>query len=127
MEDQKAHKYYCHHCSRFLYGETLIFLVSAVNYHATAYHPSDFSKWTPAELAKSRHYAAASAPLPQYLLPHGTTSKREPELSNFDREMLEEGPYKMVTKLLIVWFGFVGFGGLCNRLYEIWRHRHDGA
>ena len=31
----------------------------------------------------------------------------------------------MVIKLLIVWFGVVAFGGLCNRVYSIWRFRHD--
>jgi len=88
------HKYYCTRCERFMYGETLAVLAQAVNYHATAFHPSDFANWTAENIAGSTQYTAASGPLPQYLTVHGTTSKHLPAITEADRAMLAAGHVK---------------------------------
>ena len=88
------HKYYCTRCDRFVYGETLAVLANAVNYHATAFHPSDFSNWTAENIVSSTQYTGIAGPLPQYLAVHGTTSKRIPPITDEDRAMLAEGHVK---------------------------------
>ena len=88
------HKYYCTRCERFIYGENLVVLANAVNYHATAFHPSDFANWQAENITRSSQYTGTAAPLPQYLVPHGTTSKREPIITEADRAMLAEGHVK---------------------------------
>jgi hypothetical protein len=89
MENQRAHKYYCPRCDRYLYGESPTHLAIAVNYHATAYHPQDCSTWTSSGIVLSKQYEAAAGPLPQYLEPHGTTSKKVPVLTDEDKAMLK--------------------------------------
>jgi hypothetical protein len=88
------HKYYCTRCERFVYGENLGILANAVNYHATAFHPSDFANWTADNIVSSTCYSGVEGPLPQYLVPHGTTSKRVPEITDEDRAMLAEAKIK---------------------------------
>ena len=85
------HKYYCIRCDRFVYGENLVVLANAVNYHATAFHPSDFANWTADGIASSARYSGSAGPLPQYLVPYGTTSKKVPTITAADRAMLAEG------------------------------------
>ena len=88
------HKYYCTRCDRFVYGENLVVLANAVNYHATAFHPSDFANWTADGIVSSSQYSGSAGPLPQYLVPHGTTSKREPVITEADRVILARGRVK---------------------------------
>jgi len=77
------HKYYCTRCERFVYGENLGILANAVNYHATAFH-----------ITSSTQDSGTPGPLPQYLAPHGTTSKRVPQITDEDRAMLMENLIK---------------------------------
>jgi hypothetical protein len=91
MADVRAHKYYCVRCDRFMYGETLAYLASAVNYHATSQHPSDFANWTAGSIESSTQYSGTKGPLPQYLAPHGTTSHKVPTITDEDRAMLAAG------------------------------------
>lgn len=94
-----VHRYYCSPCDRMIYGETLASLASAVNYHATAFHPADFANWTAGNIVSSTRYSPPpSLVLPQYTRPHGTTTKnlwgdavKEPVLTALDRKMLKEG------------------------------------
>ena len=88
------HKYYCTRCERFVYGESLTILANEVNSHATGFHPSDFAKWTEANITRSSQYTGTAGPLLQYLAVHGTTSKREPAITEADRAMLAEGRVK---------------------------------
>jgi len=91
------HKYYCIRCDRFIYENTLAKLAVQVNYHATAFHPSDFANWTDANIASSTQYSGTSGPLPEYLAPFGTTSRRVsvlPDITADDRAMLAEGHVK---------------------------------
>lgn len=91
MENQRAHKYYCARCDRYLFGESRAHLATAVNYHAMTTHPSDFANWTPDTIITSCNYEGVSGPLPQYLTPHGTTSKAIPSITDEDRAMLKAG------------------------------------
>jgi hypothetical protein len=88
------HKYYCTRCDRFQFGETLGALAASVNYHANAFHPSDFANWTSANIESSSQYSGGPGPLPQYLAVHGTTSKQEPSITDADRAMLAAGHVK---------------------------------
>lgn len=85
------HKYYCTRCDRFIYENTLVKLATMVNYHATAFHPSDFANWNEGNITSSAQYSGAPGPLPEYLAVHGTTSKREPTITDADRAMLKAG------------------------------------
>jgi hypothetical protein len=94
MENQRAHKYYCIRCDRYLFGETAAFLATALNYHATAYHPTDCSTWTADQIILSKMYEGTTGPLPKYLEAHGTTSKRVPTITAEDEAMLSKAGIK---------------------------------
>ena len=85
------HKYFCTRCDKFLYENTLGRLATTVNYHVTAFHPSDFANWTETSITSSTQYSGSPGPLPQYLVVHGTTSKHLPTITDADRAMLEAG------------------------------------
>jgi hypothetical protein len=88
------HKYYCTRCDKFLYENTLPRLATTVNYHVTAFHPSDFANWTETSITSSTQYSGTSGPLPEYLQPYGTTARRGsvlPVLTVEDRAMLAAG------------------------------------
>ena len=92
-----VHKYFCTHCTLYIFGETLVHLAGNVNFHAIAHHPADFSNWTAANIESSTQYSKAAGPLPQYLAVHGTTSQRTsilPEITDADRAMLAEAHIK---------------------------------
>jgi hypothetical protein len=90
-----VHRFYCNRCDQFMYGEDPRELATAVNYHATTRHPADFANWDSQTILASANYAAPpSRTLPQYTIPHGTTSRKHaalPELTDEDRAMLAEG------------------------------------
>jgi hypothetical protein len=86
-----AHKYFCVRCQLYIYGETLASLAKQVNLHASVFHPQDFSHWDEKGIVLSEQYTCTAAPLPQYLVPHGTTSKRISEITDEDRAMLKAG------------------------------------
>jgi hypothetical protein len=94
MANQSSHKYYCIRCDRFLYEQTPALLAITVNLHAAAYHPTDCSSWTAEGITLSAHYTNSSGPLPQYLEPHGTTSKREIKITKEDEAMLQRAGIK---------------------------------
>jgi hypothetical protein len=94
-----VHRFYCNRCDRFMYGEDLVELAKAVNYHATAFHPADFANWSATNITASVNYGAPpnqlpAKTLPQYIEPHGTTTKKDsvlPELTFDDKAMLAAG------------------------------------
>ena len=91
-----SHSYYCTRCHRFLYGETLASIAAQVNAHMTAFHPAEFAKWDENGITHSANYSTHGA-LPEYLVPHGTTSHRVPVLPSItdaDRAMLKAGYVK---------------------------------
>ena len=88
------HKYFCTRCDKFIYENNLVQLAASVNYHVTAFHPSDFANWTETSITISTQYSGTSGPLPEYLQPYGTTSRRGsvlPALTVEDRAMLAAG------------------------------------
>ena len=94
MENQRAHKYYCTRCDRYLYGETTAFLATAVNYHATAYHPTDCSSWTSSGIILSKQYEGATGPLPEYVVPYVNAERRVPIITEEDQAMLSQAGIK---------------------------------
>lgn len=90
MADPRAHKFYCSRCNRFLYAETVLGLVTAVNYHAVTTHPADCSNWTVSGIAASVNYSSAG-PLPQYLAPYNSPAKKTLTITEEDRKMLAAG------------------------------------
>lgn len=89
MENQRSHKYYCTRCDRYLYGESLTHLATAANYHATAYHPSDFAQWTAEGITHSTQYEGATGPLPEYVVPYANVEQRALTITEDDRAMLQ--------------------------------------
>jgi hypothetical protein len=90
-----SHRYYCQRCDRFLYGALLADIVSAVNIHASCFHPSDFSKWTEKDIILSAQYTCIFGEVPPYLLSQGivaaSTVVTLPEITAADKEMLAKG------------------------------------
>lgn len=95
-----VHKYYCLHCKRFVFGETAAGLAFNVNSHNSVLHPTDCCNWTAEGITHSTRYSGVDGPLPQYLQPHGTTSKNEwgdakpPDITERDKIMLSKGGVK---------------------------------
>ena len=71
------HKYFCVRCDKFIYENNLMQLAASVNYHATAFHPSDFANWTETSIVTSTQYSGTPGPLPEYLEPYGTASRKD--------------------------------------------------
>lgn len=94
----ESHRYYCGRCDRFLCAENLASLAAQVNTHAQAVHPTAFANWTAEGVLHSSQYSGTlGAPLPQYLAPHSTTTRRVPvlpDLTDADKAMLAEAHVK---------------------------------
>lgn len=66
-----VHRFYCSRCDRFMYGENLMELAKATNYHAISFHPADFSSWNQDNIVLSINYGAPpSQTLPLYTQPY---------------------------------------------------------
>ena len=93
---ESVHRYLCPRCHSVIFGDNPTRLAANANTHAQVQHPADFSSWTPSGITKSAHYVSPPGqPRPQYLLPHGTTSKSEwgdarnaPYITDEDRDIL---------------------------------------
>jgi hypothetical protein len=88
-----AHKFYCFRCDRYLFGDSLTSLATGVNGHNTSTHPADFASWTAEGITHSTNYSG-SGPLPAYIVPYGTTSKKILTITDEDRAMLAAGHVK---------------------------------
>jgi hypothetical protein len=73
-------------------------LISAVNIHASCFHPSDFSAWTEKGIILSAQYTYLEGAVPPYLLSQGIVAPPAvitlPEITENDRKMLAKGHVK---------------------------------
>jgi hypothetical protein len=101
--EKGRHNYYCVYCKRFLVGDTAEVLCASVNSHNSMSHPADFAAWRPDDIINSCNYSGPGAALPQFIIPHGTTSRSPvqfivddnskplPDITEADRLMLAAG------------------------------------
>jgi hypothetical protein len=105
------HKFHCHYCSIFLFGDTAQRLANFLNEHNDKHHPDETNNWTGLSVIHSTYYVAPLPSralvradvraLPRYTEPHGLTTQREwgnaeraPVITEADREMLKKALVK---------------------------------
>jgi hypothetical protein len=62
-----ACKFYCPHCTHYVFASTVANLAIILNQHNRANHPFECDTWTEKEICESKNYEASSESPPPYL------------------------------------------------------------
>lgn len=97
-------KYYCQYCKQYVVGDSLEKLCGNLNRHNDEKHPMEWASWRSETIMRSANYMGMGGPMPEYLEPYGTTSKRKspewgdaakaPDITERDKIMLLKGHVK---------------------------------